>query len=736
MGSRRLRFGIDLAGVLLALAVLVSVWVPVWTHYWVATPSFGLDDIQQARTEGIDPALAAGKGDAYLLNSSWGSKSELIAAADAILGGRLRLPGFPEQYLGFPFDPDSLEIGASEFQLQIAALAVPRTLLDAFEVGGNPAYLEAAAQVISAYAEHDAATWIPRGLQWNDHAIAGRLIVLTRFWWLYRNHELFQPDVAGRALALAARSGSMLAKEGHFTFATNHGIMQNLALWHLVMAFPWLPDAASHRDLALERLTDQMRFYISREGVVLEHSPGYHAAGVALIDLAARYAGILEIDVPSSWEQKRHGGHVFLNRLLRPDGSLPRMGDTRGDEAVSLGLERPVGTAFENSAQDGVFLYPESGYAIVRAIQNRDASRAEQLVTTWADFPGHGHKHADELSLLFWAGDQVWWTSAGYWPYSHDGRALAEGWGGSNAPHLFGEAAGSARRAKLVYSSQDASLPALDLLRTADSGYRVHRQIVGIDEGAWLVLDSHQNVQSGGAGSTWTVASDVVLSDSDDNGCYRLKAGSGNSLSACFGGSDGVSIRAIRGSTNPFGGWVVEKGRVLASSAVRIENETDDFWTAVVWRLDDGATAESDAGNPSFSMVDWQGPNRWSLRISGGASGATLVRADRSISIGDTNGVDSLGRVSLDATPDVDQELLALHQAFQDAKAKYPRVRNMLLPYREKMSMALAAVLFLQEAVLLLIGLRFVKTQRMLRLLSIIAWSGGAVWLHAWYFKL
>ena len=68
---------------------------------------------------------------------------------------------------------------------------------------------------------------------------------------------------------MVARSEQLLAKPGHFTFATNHGVMQNLALWHASLAFPSLPRTQAYQRLARVRMDDQMQFYVTGEGMVL-----------------------------------------------------------------------------------------------------------------------------------------------------------------------------------------------------------------------------------------------------------------------------------------------------------------------------------------------------------------------------------------------------------------------------------------------------------------------------------
>ena len=127
---------------------------------------------------------------------------------------------------------------------------------------------------------------------------------------------------------MVARSEQLLAKPGHFTFATNHGVMQNLALWHATLAFPSLPRTPEYQRLALARMDDQMKFYVSREGVVLEHSAGYHLYGLKLLGFAFRYLDLMHQTPPQEWIDKYDSAKQVYAMLRRPDGSLPMFGDT------------------------------------------------------------------------------------------------------------------------------------------------------------------------------------------------------------------------------------------------------------------------------------------------------------------------------------------------------------------------------------------------------------------------
>ena len=166
---------------------------------------------------------------------------------------------------------------------------MPDELLRAYEASGREEFLTAAQAVIRRTQEYEQAAWLPRGEFWNDHAVASRVSVLSNFWRLYRHSPNYRPEVARQAMQMVAHSQQLLAKPNQFTFATNHGVMQNLALWHATLAFPSLPHVNEYQQLAFSRMNEQMKFYVSHEGVVLEHSAGYQFFGLELLGRAFRY---------------------------------------------------------------------------------------------------------------------------------------------------------------------------------------------------------------------------------------------------------------------------------------------------------------------------------------------------------------------------------------------------------------------------------------------------------------
>jgi hypothetical protein len=719
-----------------AALVLLSIWLPEVAYHHVATPSIAHEVIDQSRehpsvsvmnelaalTIGVEVNLPA---------------PELVRTADEIAGGVLQLPGYAPLAIGIPFDPRDLDKGLPTWQLQFASLAAPEILLDAYALTGKESYFKLARDMILAWNKHEKSQWLPQGFLWNDHAIAARVTVLAKFWGAYRARSDFSPEVARSVLEAVSRSGEMLAKEGLFTFATNHGIMQNLALLHIATAFPALPAAERFRHIAFDRLRDQMAFYVNDEGIVLEHSAGYHSHGMVLVGKALRYLTLNNMTPPPSWLSKYEKGKAFMAMIHRPDGSLPIYGNTNGGIRPDMLVTSidPQGRALAlypvKDWHPGVShaLYPVAGYSIWWDNLASDSDGLlGQTVIAWSYFPGHGHKLADEMSLLLWTGNQTWLTNTGYWPYGVWGRENVYSWEGSNAPHISGESRDSVRNTELLGYAVRDRLAVSHLRRTGPEGYSADRQVVHLGSDLWLVLDRALDGTPRKTITTWTFFPDLGLSSGPLPGQYHFSRQNRDAcMAAFFLGSKETDIKMYKGSKKPFAGWVVVGSRPAPAPSLLVEQPSDGSWAVTVLALEKDCK-ERFAAQPK--LLDWKGANSWRVNLPLKEGGVEVERAGNSVSVKD--GTRKMGdlQLLLNPAPKVSVERIAINSSFQSAAIKYKKYRD-LFDYRSKLSYLLLAIFFAQEA-FIVVCIRMARTYQIpLRILGIAAWiiAGSLIYL-------
>lgn len=720
------------------LLVICALWLPVFWAYRVPGITVSDEMIRQARESPSD-ALLEELRDFRFLTLDWKNKQDLIDSASDMLRGNMRTEGCSTRFT-IPFSARDFDDVSPGCDLLFAALVAPDVWLQAYEASGREEFLTAAENFIVQVQAYEQSSWRPRGLLWNDHAVAARITVLANFWRLYRHSPHFRPEVARQVLQFVGRSEQLLAKPGQFTFATNHGIMQNLALWHACLVFPSLPRKDEYQRLARARITDQMKFYLSDEGVVLEHSAGYHLFGLELLGIAFRYLDLMHQPAPPGWIEKYKRAKNFYAALRRPDGSLPLFGDTE-DDTVPLGpmvaVFDPDGRAQRLAYQpewkppEAVSLYPVSGYAIwwdglTFWPKVPDLS---QTVVAWSNFPSQAHKHADEMSVLFWAGGQTWLSNIGYWPYENKWRDTIESWAGSDAPHLVSESPTARRTTKLVSSGSSDQLTAIELERTGVENYFARRQVIHVKPSLWLVLDDSSGPEKSRVSTTWTSASDVSWQPGQTTGAFCLHGHDVDvQMNMFFTGSPGTEQRLLRGSSSPFAGWQVQHSSPVPAYSLVVEQPANHSWAATIWTWQKSGAAEKLQGPPQ--MTHWVDATHWEMRLPGAAGPSALRRESNVLRLHSARGDDA--ELELTAPLDIGPAYSELRNQFAASASRYP-VFSAKLVRRKKVTYLLFVIFLLQLAFFLVYKRIRGPRPETLEWLSLIAWIGGAIWLLLFY---
>jgi hypothetical protein len=328
-----------LASLLVATAVLCSIWVPELAHWYVRPAPIEDSELRAARTR-PDTRVLDEIGAMHFRDMRAASDTaEIVAAAESVARGTLEMPGFPPTAITLPFSPRDLGHGASTWELGFASLAAADDLLNGYATTGREQFFEQARDVIVAFAQFESTRWVDYGFMWNDHAIAARVPVLVKFWAEYRNRRDFDPRVGRTVVNLIVRSALLLAKPSFYAWNTDHGIMADLAILQVTAAFPDLPETAELKAVAVTRFREHLGYYIGVEGVTLLHSAGYHSSGLYYFGMALRLFTINAIPIPDEWWARYAKAIEFYGQLRRPDGTLPMFGDTR---SISEGLGPPL----------------------------------------------------------------------------------------------------------------------------------------------------------------------------------------------------------------------------------------------------------------------------------------------------------------------------------------------------------------------------------------------------------
>lgn len=668
---------------------------------------------------------------------------QLLATAERAMGGTLHLPGLAPSSVSLPFASEDLDRGPPAWTLMVATLASADLFLDAYKASGREEFFQQARDSIVAFAQYESARWLDRGAMWNDHAISARIPVLIKFWSEYRDRRDFDPLVGRLVLGLVARSAQLLVKPSFYAWRTSHGILADLALLQIAVAFPQLDESAEAKRVAIKRFGEHLPYFVNNEGVTLLHSAGYHEGSVYHFGLMLRLFTLNGLAIPDEWWSRYTKAVDFYSLLRRPDGTVPMFGDTADGAQVlgppltarraSDGAASPLATRTNWPRGDALAVYPGAGHAVWwDHSRQSEPQSATQTTMTWSYHPGLGHKLADELSIMLWSRERTWITNTGYWPYGVQGREQAESWEASNAPHLFGESKHSERTSRVRGQGQGDGISFLDIERIGPQRYSVRRQIARLtNDDLWVVLDHSLDSAAQTTSTNWTFYPDLLVTPLAGKGLYRVSApNSATGMLCSFSGSEGFGLELTAGSTTPFAGWVVLGRTPTRATAIAVRQPSRSSWSLATFALVDARQAMISSHGARVS--EWIDADHWTVVLSGVSGEVRLTRTGNRLAThrpgsGSDAAIDLVAR---DA-PEVDVQ--AMRGAFRLASETYQKFPE-LVSYRIKVSYVLLAALTGQELLMFFLRRKSARTERSLRVAAWIGWSIGGLWLSQVYF--
>jgi hypothetical protein len=727
------------AGVFLALPILALVvaWFPEVAHYSAPHQAISDEVVDRARAAPSDDVLVELSGFS-LLPSEGQSPDDDVAIAQGILVGRLALPDLPAADIHVPFSPADLDGLPESLQLPFAAFVVPDVLLGTYQQTGREEFFTAAAEYIEAWDWFERHARFQKGLLWNDHAIAARVRVLGDFWRLYRHRSDYRPEMGRAVLEQAARYGHFLSSPGHFTFATNHGLIQNQGLLHLALAFPNLPNAAAYRQVGAERMGRQLGFLLDENGFIRENSPGYQAFDLHILALSFRSLTLLGEPIPTDWARAYRAGLSVLEAFQRADDTMPAIGDTDGgieDRELfathidANGRSSPL-SPLPGTASFSSVVGADAGYWIRWTPRDEEGSGGAwaQTVLSWTQPPGPAHKHADELGVQVWSDGVAWLTAIGYWPITDPDYAMALGWDGSNAPHRLGEPFTSVRTSRLIADGALGPIGAVQVERAGPDGYHATRQLVTIGTDVWIVVD-HVVGAAGANHTTWTTSPLLDVQPSTGSGGYILRLPrSSTSGRLELQGSTGTAFELFSGSEQPFAGWHVIDGAPQPATAVAVTQPGDEAWLVTTLLI-------ADEDEPSTRpMIERMGSeDDWSITVDVGLRPIEVEWSSSSVRVsGYSSQTESLV-VALEAAVEGAGSERAV-EAFNSLAQAYP-VYVSQSTRRTAVSVAVIGLALLGELVIWAARRFRPRVAVALRLASVACWIALAVWIAVYYLQ-
>jgi hypothetical protein len=425
------------------------------------SPDLLIEHFATRTTPAFFPGVRDGSSRSTLRSSRWSAERAAVTeAADRVLDGRFDLLGYRQLSFGTPIDwhldPTSgrrapfahwnripyLDAGAIGDHKVIWELNRHQHLMllgRAYQATGDERYAITFRDHVVSWLE---ANPPKRGVNWaSSLEVAYRAIAWLWSLELFRDSTSLDAALLQRMLRSLDVHGRHLERYLSTYFSPNtHLTGEALGLFYLGVMLPELRRAARWRTLGWSILERELQKQIHDDGVYFEQATYYHRYTVDINLHALLLARANGLPVPPAFRRRLEMAVEHLADIVRPDGTIPLIGDDDGGRLVALEerhpsnvraalgtgalvFDRPDIAAVAGSATEEVLwllgpdearrldamadspppphlsrLYPTGGFAILR---DGWGPRANHAVIDAGPLGAlnAGHAHADQLSI-------------------------------------------------------------------------------------------------------------------------------------------------------------------------------------------------------------------------------------------------------------------------------------------------------------------------------------------------
>lgn len=286
-------------------------------------------------------------------------------------------------------------------------------LLDGYTIFNDKWYLQRTKSlVMDWWIDNFKATYPSKEFSWYDHTIPKRLEEFLRiFEFLRRNDALDEKytKIALRAIYWHAR---ILSEEKSLYMKNhNHGLDQATALFKTSQLFPEYSLSQQWETTARNRLTNQINFALTSEGVHKENSPSYY------MWVSNRCSGINKFSehytgstITDNFSILKKGSQEFIAAITRPDNTFPQLGDTapyiKGKQGKCTNKTTSV--------------FPKSGYFIYRDKWDNPGENTAIHLVMKCGYLSRTHRHNDDGNILLYGLGEDWLIDAGMYGYENN----------------------------------------------------------------------------------------------------------------------------------------------------------------------------------------------------------------------------------------------------------------------------------------------------------------------------
>lgn len=326
-------------------------------------------------------------------------------------------------------------------------------------------------------------------LAWHDHAAAFRIRNIVN-WMVFCHIHSANAIASSDSLELTKLIFDhleWLSDDKNYSKYTNHGFDQAMIVLTISAMFDG-EQLETYRLLSRQRLEEEIKFAFTDQGVHKENSPGYQKFMLGRLKQLSSLNVLGEQQISKLAENHIEKAEKFLMAITLPNGYLPMIGDTRGeDEGLKSNNDRESNYA--------MYDYSKSGYFIVKG-NNKKIGSFYLLLKNCHD--SNYHRHDDDLMIYLWCNGEIIFGDGGL--YSHNEQSKVRKFLRSHLAHSvpFTDGKIERDRNKLIEKSKLSFNSENNLIvgESYSSGNKISRKvnIEDIEKGILLITDEVESL--------------------------------------------------------------------------------------------------------------------------------------------------------------------------------------------------------------------------------------------------
>lgn len=343
------------------------------------------------------------------------TEAQAVSQAESALAGNWRIGTSPGRQAvpdieTFDWERDIKVGDSTSFMFQVQYWMVLNQVTMAYHYTKDTKYLAYGKQLVESWVnQYPTAQYKRYPNAYHQQGTAIRTFHLINFWNQYKRSRLNNdPAFSALVLRTVEGHGDVLSTPSFYRAHHNHGIFQDMALTDIAETFPELERSSEWRELASERLTEQLDHSLSEDYVHLEHSPGYQVYTYEMLYRFNRWIEANGFTTSPRLDDVTYMPETLVH-LVKPNRTLPLFGDTTGEprttSMISTMRDYPHLLFAVTGGKDGVRPLERTKqlhtqYAVLREHwgETEPFAEAVSLMMT-AGFHNTAHKHQDDLSI-------------------------------------------------------------------------------------------------------------------------------------------------------------------------------------------------------------------------------------------------------------------------------------------------------------------------------------------------